>query len=387
MKHLLLAGLMMTSLSALASGDRGNGGDAMVCRDSKGEIISAEVLDLYEGRVIRSISYDEDQNANFREMVTERLELLGRFDSPLMEKIKAVASGLVRNARNYESTGNLRVENVLFSNQLLEDVPDSGHLTFDKGCKVEQLAIRTKKEFSEDPDFIIQKDIWAKLSQLNKSALILHEAIYKVFAERGDTNSKKARYFNQKLHSLEFRDSNYIDYLKMASESGIEKVQNGVHPSSDKRFIYTSSVSKYNENLFISKSEGAFNKIVFDAFGKVYESLSRIESPKPLHFYLKSSVASANVTVKINGKEVCSLSQGVEIKFEHSYYEKYEYSCSFKVLEGDATYEISIQTDKRSITNEWIISSLYIQDEPRENIYETLTPKKGYKRQGTLKIR
>ncbi|RYZ86068.1 MAG: hypothetical protein EOP04_14605, partial [Proteobacteria bacterium] len=47
--------LAMSSVSAFAGGSKGNGGDAIVCRDTRGAIIpgSVELLDYYEARTQR----------------------------------------------------------------------------------------------------------------------------------------------------------------------------------------------------------------------------------------------------------------------------------------------------------------------------------------------
>ena len=47
------------SSSSFAGGMEGGGGKSVVCRNTDGTIRSAEVLDLYEGRTVYGLPYQE----------------------------------------------------------------------------------------------------------------------------------------------------------------------------------------------------------------------------------------------------------------------------------------------------------------------------------------
>ena len=60
---LLLAALSPFTSNCIAAADGGamggNGGNGVVCNDASGKPISAELLDLYEGRALYGLTYKE----------------------------------------------------------------------------------------------------------------------------------------------------------------------------------------------------------------------------------------------------------------------------------------------------------------------------------------
>jgi hypothetical protein len=170
---------------AHAGNDTGNGGNSIVCLDAQGKIRSAELLDLYEARVMRgivpnlgslSVSYPEKV-----EMALKRLERL----SPL------------RAAKYRGWIADFERDSLFLPGVTLVEVPDSDHIVVPDGCKRMQLIVQKAPSFPEDKRFTISKDIWDYLDNDNRAAAVLHEAIYREgFEENHHANSVASRYFN-----------------------------------------------------------------------------------------------------------------------------------------------------------------------------------------------
>jgi hypothetical protein len=179
-----------TPLLSLA-GEReiGNGGDVVVCRNNDGSVKSIELLDFYEARIMRGLQID-----------------LGDASLPLDEKVLMELHRLAqvspkRSAKYAEEVHRFFSEGNFISGISLVDIPDSGHLAFPDGCKVEQIVIQQNPQFSEDRRYTINKDLYDLLDNNNKAGLAVHEVILKEAVEGGASNSIGTRYLNSYLAS------------------------------------------------------------------------------------------------------------------------------------------------------------------------------------------
>ncbi|MCB0408522.1 MAG: hypothetical protein KDD34_09975, partial [Bdellovibrionales bacterium] len=163
------------SLATLGAVD-GGGGKSVVCRNENGEITSAEVLDLYEGRVQYGYStYPDKQPA----LVQAR------------EVIRRIVKGRGERYVEYVDSYVLNIDSnmvLLPDGTGLKEINDSYHVIVPKYCKVEQLA-----NFTPQNQVLVDGEIWRYLDNTNKAALLAHEALYKVFRDFGATNSIRAR--------------------------------------------------------------------------------------------------------------------------------------------------------------------------------------------------
>jgi hypothetical protein len=212
--------LIAVAMNAFA-GEKGNGGDAVVCRDASRSIISAELLDYYEGRTLRNLNVPEFQGSD--------IELFQKLETTLSKMDKDTftwfsdALWLLTHMENHLKGTDVEVPNptVIYTTDPLTDIPDSGELILKEGCKVEQLVIHTNTDFPEDPEFIIQENILKKLDQKNLRGLAIHELLYKSMIKRGERlnyevkNSIPTRYLHQKLMSniLTFSSYSYANVL------------------------------------------------------------------------------------------------------------------------------------------------------------------------------
>lgn len=175
--------LILASLSSLVlakGGVNGGGGRAVVCRDGAGKIKTAELLDLWEARVIDKLTLRKalpTYRANLVDALTRYNNVLGySFGTD-------PATSLESQLKEIESATTFLPDSVR-----LESVDDSKEPAVPVGCKVEQLA-----HLYEDRRLLIQESIWNRLNPQNKAALIIHEMMYYERREQGDSNSRTAR--------------------------------------------------------------------------------------------------------------------------------------------------------------------------------------------------
>lgn len=175
MKAFLIAGIMSFALSSFA-GDKGNGGYSVVCRTEQGQITSAELLDIYEGRVIYKRTYAVNQNSveDLIDIGRERVAKYAHFLSKLDREIGLINQNLI-----FIPEGNE-----------LESTDDAFPPIKKRGCKFEQLA-----NYQDSGEVLVSQEIYDQLDNVSKAALILHEAIYsfrrKALGEITSVNTRK----------------------------------------------------------------------------------------------------------------------------------------------------------------------------------------------------
>ncbi len=187
----------LTALSApgevYGTKDGGGGGNAMVCRNNKKEIISAELLDLYNGRkglfTKEKLSYaiakkDDSIEDNLRKALKkfEGVFSLPVFNNNLFSKPWWYFVGDSSSVYNVPSVMDYW-KNFDSYFEFLDDhtdlsrLDDGGHEIIqpkNKGCKKERLAYYID---NIDKIFLV-REIWEKMDAFNKAALIFHEASY-----------------------------------------------------------------------------------------------------------------------------------------------------------------------------------------------------------------
>lgn len=190
--------ISFSSVSAFANGHRvGNGGDVVVCPKSQ------EVLDFYENSgAVRGFATEKTKE-NVLEEVLRNLERL----SP-------------RQARQYKNRVlQFAAETEFKKDVALTDIKDSKHLfePKDPACAVMQIAIRRREVGLEGKRFVVDENLWNKLSPRGQAGLILHEVIYEHLAKLGEEDSIRARKLNAYLFSNKvFADSqdSYWKFIK-----------------------------------------------------------------------------------------------------------------------------------------------------------------------------
>lgn len=230
---LLCLVLIFVSVDAFAfpvtkrGNESGNGGDVLICKDTSSGKTSYEILDLYEAKEFYHFIPDYGpKGLSFMEHVQFVLDRFARLDPD--------------RARIYLNTiKEFSKPQYYIAGIQLQDIPDSQHLYIPSDCKIEQIAVQNPDTFPPRPKFVVNKDLWMKLDEVNRAALLLHEAVYKEAIESGATDSIRARYFHELLASMKTNpmfslDKEYATFLsekikfRMFYKSGVAVENHGL---------------------------------------------------------------------------------------------------------------------------------------------------------------
>ena len=193
---------------AASGGESGGGGNAVVCKDELGKIESVELLDLFEGRTTEGLEYTDKL-----EMKIALQKSVDKLDQALSPKelsqtyiaypywIFKGGTGLLpvmEYANHFDS-----LFRVLPDDTGLPPLDDSHEIVVPKKCKIERLALY------QGSKILLDGSLWKKMNNINKAALILHEALYKYDRQlKGAKDSRNARKIvakfmsNQKLENV-----------------------------------------------------------------------------------------------------------------------------------------------------------------------------------------
>lgn len=230
--------------SVLSGGTSAGGGKGIVCRDENKKVVSAQMLDLWEAENIfgRKINYSnlsvEEQAFSYGQNFFKVIEGSGNIDDRnqhirgpeaggyqmlwmqrfFMNPEKYCKSRYVKDNAHCATEWSKRVK--MLRNVSLSDSEDSLEMAVPNipGCRLEQIVLYRDGQsmpfnFPADDEVFINADIFEKLNNTNKAALILHEAIYKYLrVEDKDTDSRRARRSVGALMEGEVISS-YTDFL------------------------------------------------------------------------------------------------------------------------------------------------------------------------------
>ncbi len=274
MKNLISAFILIISFSAIAN-EKGNGGDAIVCRNSQGKIESSELLDYYEGREFRKVSHHFHENLSDLEYFDKLGKQLTQFDERFKDLGKE-AHSFVEAIEKFKRENTKRTGVYIFTDHPLADINDSLHLTFPRNCKVEQLAIRTYTNYVEG--FIFNSEILRSLKPDDLRGIILHELIYKFFHQWAKAeNSLGSRYFHQILTSLPLEEFTFHDYMNLQeimNETHGSHIYNEITKGGERysleKFLFEQTgeikLVRHNRVLFYLNDDGSLNKDLTEAY-------------------------------------------------------------------------------------------------------------------------
>lgn len=251
---------LISSVNAFAGNEKGNGGDAIVCRDVKGQIVKSELLDYYEGRSYRQMDHHFEASLSHEEFFETLSAKLVDFDPARFTGFKEESLKLLKSMQEYRSGIPQSMPGYVYTNGNLADIPDSAHLVVPKDCAIEQLVIQVAQVYPEDPKFIIQSEILDSFSENDFRGIILHEVLYKFFINAFWVKSSvTTRYFHQVITSETLGDFTFMDYTVLLKE--IFPVV-PLWPSKqtfkrDGRYLEVSSFEAIDENYFKMDATGA----------------------------------------------------------------------------------------------------------------------------------
>lgn len=215
----LLLGLLYLSLTVAAGGGAldGGGGRSVVCRNKSKKITSATLLDLYEGRIQFGYSYPKPVNT--------------------VDSYLSAVSTLIKNGTrvpiNFYFDSVQKNIKLLPSGTALNPINDSHEFILPTSCKVEQVA-----NFVNPKMILVVGDIWAKFDNLNRAALIAHEALYWKARGLGATDSRRSRYMVSYLFSQNASLEDVYDGIDKASISCISMTKKSGEEGNQISFFY-----------------------------------------------------------------------------------------------------------------------------------------------------
>jgi hypothetical protein len=177
---------------AFAGAGSSGGGAAAVCRDQNHRIVSAQILDLYEGRVRYGYTIPSATTPPEAQILAAIAKLAG-FDyyAPLVRQVA------IQTLNSFqflpEGTG-------------LNVPPDLGGdfgVVVPEGCALEAVGY-----YETDGTLKVSRAVYRALSLNDRAAFIVHEALYKIARDDGRaSNSSGARQLNAALFSLDVPSS------------------------------------------------------------------------------------------------------------------------------------------------------------------------------------
>lgn len=172
MKFLLL-GVLLSGLAMAEGQGGGNGGGVHVCPGRQ----QVEMYDLYEGWTRYNVPKPA-AGLSVDAYVDRATRALHRFNPAV--------GLLVQRQVDYLRDDHLLVR----ANLVLRRINDATILVIDEGCTYEQLA----NWDNVSGNVLVKKELYDRMDNVSKAALILHEAIYKVARETYQaTNSDESR--------------------------------------------------------------------------------------------------------------------------------------------------------------------------------------------------
>lgn len=229
-----LVGISLLFLATTTfAGDKGNGGYAVVCRDNGGPIVSAELLDIYEGRILYKRTYTQDKihPSAIVASVIERVKDYRYFQEKLKKEITLLEKNLI-----YIPEGNE-----------LEPTEDAFPPIKKKGCEFEQVA-----NYTDNGELLVSEEIFERFDSVNRAALIIHEAVYSMRRKSaGDTNSQTTRRLVAQLLSTEPDQAILERWVLDSLHRPNNKMACGLEGSIEERIEQCSYVDRGSQNFFL----------------------------------------------------------------------------------------------------------------------------------------
>ncbi len=229
-----------SSIRTHGAGSSGGGG-AAVCRDQNRNIISARILDLYEGEVRFGYQINQDASSPNDQLVRAISQLPARYQAFVTE----IAAGIVEEFQFLPDGVSLAPTTDLGSDYGVV-VPD--------GCSIEPVGF-----YEMDGTLKVSHPVFSALSNTDQSAFILHEAIYKI-----------ARYSNRASDSATSRHLVGALFASNLQTSSIESLVKDVIFLGDTLFVSVQNRSDQYRLEAKAKTSNAIYNVSFTAGENFY---------------------------------------------------------------------------------------------------------------------
>lgn len=169
MKILLPFFMVIFSACFSLAGDKIlNGGNVIVCKDQTKKIINVELLDFFEARMNGGQLQFAMGNLTWKEHLNS---LLDRWATVAPLRTKQYSQWLT----TFEQ------ESTLISGVTIPPIPDTGSIFIPVGCYIEPAGFQRNEDelFPGVKRYVINKDLWDHMDEIQKAGLVLHEIIYR----------------------------------------------------------------------------------------------------------------------------------------------------------------------------------------------------------------
>lgn len=242
MKLLIIICIFTTFNYCFAGGHVvGNGGYVVKCVHNN--IESYKSYDLVEGLILENINPDFSSQEGY---INKAKEILSRIKIINPTRYSMYMSWLNDFPR----------ESKIVTGVELIDIPDISIGVRPKDCLLIQAIVQNSNVNKADSRYLINGDVWMKLNEDHKSALVLHELIYReaINELNKHENSYYVRKFNQLLFSSQMKKLHLKDYIlflksnyfSQADAHGVSIMLYNVQPRT--KLIYEYPVEFWNEN-------------------------------------------------------------------------------------------------------------------------------------------
>lgn len=232
----------------------GGGGNAVVCRNEKNEVISARFYDLFEGQFRRGFSYPNATTTHDSLMVA--MSSYSRIE--VRERTKEEINRIVANIKT------------ISGKYMLEPSKDFGSqraVVVPMGCHLEGVGY-----YEADGTLMVSGDVYRAFASVDRAAFLLHEAIYKMARTSGAETSENVRplvalLFSGNGQEIEKNNTLYnqlygrqTEMIYFLSSKGAEKdFQIKVNPT-DANTAYTLQAGCMRDGLTLKELENVKGK-------------------------------------------------------------------------------------------------------------------------------
>jgi hypothetical protein len=185
---ILLSGMIGFNTLAFSGGNSGGGGVGVVCRGPDQKIATVELLDLWEARTLFGLT-PELKGKPYLDLVQIGIERAKNIYEDRYRIAYWTEQDLEENLKHFTEANPYTH---WLRNVKLKRTEDSFELAVPDNCELEQIV--NYKDSAPNQEIYINQDLFDKLDDVNKSALLLHEIFYKELRDfSSEENSIRTR--------------------------------------------------------------------------------------------------------------------------------------------------------------------------------------------------
>jgi hypothetical protein len=191
-------------LLALSTSAFGAAMDTVVCRDSSGQVKSAELREFFEGRELRKLRPTFEANLTseiYISMIAKKYEQFSGDKFALKNSLS-----FLKIIQDYRE-GKTSPKNIIFTSERLVKPTVIDEIIPPQGCEYEQAMLFPTTNFPDDPQMIFQSDVILQMDEANIRGLVMKYAL-----------SERNPYLLQKLASRGAERFDFVDFAKVLKD-------------------------------------------------------------------------------------------------------------------------------------------------------------------------